>query len=154
MNSYANGIAVTPRYGYVSEINALWYNAICFALELAQSTRKKQFISRWQPIAEAVKESINTILWNSQQHYMADFAYEGKQDMSVRPNQVLAASLPYSALKESRRKHILDLTIKELLTPRGLRSLSPKDVRYNGNYEGDVNARESACIKVQRGHGS
>ncbi len=144
MNACSNGTPVTPRYGYVSEINALWYNAICFALELAQSAKKKQFISRWQPISESLKESFNTILWNSQQHYMADFAYEGKQDMSVRPNQVFAASLPYSPLKESRRKHILDVTIKELLTPRGLRSLSPKDIRYKGHYEGDINKRESS----------
>jgi predicted glycogen debranching enzyme len=144
MNACSKGIPVTPRYGYVSEVNALWYNALCFALELAQSSRKKQFVSRWQPVAESLKESFSTILWNSQLHYLADFAYEGRQDMSVRPNQVFAASLPYSPLKESRRKHILDLTIKELLTPRGLRSLSPKDIRYKGHYEGNVDQREAA----------
>ncbi len=144
MNAHSNGTPVTPRFGYVSEVNALWYNAICFALELAQSVRKKQFISRWQPIAEAIKESFSTVLWNSPQHYLADFSYKGKQDMSVRPNQIFAASLPYSPLKESRRKHIIDVTIKELLTPRGLRTLSPKDIRYIGQYEGNLNARESS----------
>lgn len=144
MNAFIHGNAVTPRYGYVVEVNALWYNAICFALELAQSAGKKQFISQWQPVSEALKESFNTHLWNSQQNYLADFAFEGTLDMSVRPNQLIAASLPHSPLKESRRKQIIDIVVKELLTPRGLRSLSPKDLRYKGHYEGDQFKRESA----------
>jgi predicted glycogen debranching enzyme len=144
MNARVHGQAVTPRYGYVVEVNALWYNAISFAISLAKKTRDKEFTDKWKPLASKISQAFTNTFWLSGQNYLADWVYDGKPETSVRPNQLFAISLPYPVLEESRRKYVLDVIIKELLTPRGLRSLSPKDPKYIGRYEGDENKRDNA----------
>ncbi len=144
MNAKTMGRCVTPRYGYVVEVNALWYNAICFALELAKKSDEKTFVNRWKTIRDKVKENFSATFWNKEQGVLADFVTREKADFSIRPNQILAASLPYSPIEEPERKLIIDCIVKELLTPRGLRSLSPRDPMYKGKYHGNPEQRESA----------
>ncbi len=144
MNASVNGRCVTPRYGYVVEVNALWYHAVCFAAELARAAGNKSFVSKWSDIAQRIKHSFIEELWDNEKKYLADYSYNGKKDSSIRPNQLIAASLSYSPLSANQKHHVLDICIKQLLTPRGLRTLSPGDMHYKGHYAGDAYARDAA----------
>lgn len=143
MNAKVNGMAATPRYGFVVEVNALWYNALRFALQLAQSSNK-QFYESWLPIAKKVQESYAQVFWNPAKKCLYDFVAESYANAQVRPNQLLAVSLPYSPLGEQQQKHIVDRVAQELLTPRGVRSLSPNDMQYKGRYTGNEYERNLA----------
>jgi predicted glycogen debranching enzyme len=143
MDAIVDGRPVTPRDGFVVEINALWYNAVCQALEWA-ANRDSKFVERWAPLPELISGSFNALFWDQQRGYLADYFNEHVRDMSVRPNQVLAVSMDHSPLTIEMKKSILDVIERELLTPRGLRSLSPKHEAYQGVYEGDQVKRDSA----------
>jgi len=144
MNAVVNDQAVTPRYGYVVEVNALWYNALAYVLRIAAKTGNTDFAGKWQPVAERSKASFNDIFWAGERYGLADWVFDSRQDLSVRPNQIIAASLPYCVLDEAKRKAVLDVVGRELLTPRGLRSLSPNDMNYTGTYEGNTHQRDRA----------
>lgn len=144
MNARAGEMIINPRYGYVIEVNALWYNALKYTLELARKAGEADIVRQFTPISKQVKVAFQETFWNSDRRYLADWVYEGKQDMSVRPNQVIALSLPYTAVDQDKQKYVLDLVTKELLTPRGLRSLSPSDLKYKGHYAGDEYKRNNA----------
>lgn len=144
MNAYSNGVPVTPRYGCPVEINALWYNAICFALEMADLSGDKQFIKEWKDMPEMVGESFVSTFWSDEKECLADCWNQGSYDWSIRPNMIIAAAMPYSPLSKEMKKSILSLVKRELLTPRGLRTLSPRDPLYVGAYEGNEPQRESA----------
>jgi len=144
MDAVVHGKPVTPRIGYVVEINALWYNAVLFALELARMAKDVKFVHQWEEIPELTKKSFLDVFWDSQRGYCADVVLGEKKDFSLRPNMVIAASLYYSPLEKEMIDSILVLTKKELLTPKGLRTLSPNDPAYKGLYEGDQVARDSA----------
>jgi len=141
MDSCVDGKPIVPRYGYVVEINALWYNALCFLVELGKKTKKLNYSEETTPIIDAIEDSFKRVFWNSTKNYLADFVVGSKQDMSVRPNQIFAVSLPYTILSEHKKYQILEIIEKELLTPRGLRSLSPKDPMYIGNSQGFLRDR-------------
>lgn len=144
MDAVANGKPVTPRIGKAVEINALWYNAVCFALELAQATGDKTFIKEWQDIADMVPASFTGTFWSPERRYLADYVDGAYRDWAVRPNMVLATSLPYSPVTEEIRKEVLSRVKQELLTPRGLRTLTPKSPVYKGSYYGNQAERELA----------
>jgi len=144
MNSYADGKPVTPRYGIPVEINALWYNAIAFSIELATNAKDKKFIKEWKPLLEKVGTSFIENFWSEEKGYLADCITANKPDWTVRPNQVIAAALPYSPLSKEMKKAVLSLAKKDLLTPRGLRTLSPQDPNYQGIYGGNESQREKA----------
>jgi len=144
MNAMVNGKPVTPRYGYVVEVNALWYNAIMFALELAKLAKDKSFNAKWKTVAEKIPESFEKVFWNEEKGYLADYVAVDQAEWSVRPNQVIAASLPYSPVSASVSRHILDAVLKKLLTPKGLRTLSPDDPYYKGRYKGNEMKRDLA----------
>ena len=76
--------------------------------------------------------------------YLCDYVHENFRDKSVRPNQIFAASLPYSPLNDDQRKGVLDCVQSELLTPRGLRTLAPKNTQYKSEYTGDITSRNLA----------
>ena len=84
------------------------------------------------------------VFWDPDKKYLADFATENYTDWSVRPNQIFATSLPYSPLSDEMKKCVLDKVRKELLTSRGLRTLSPKNVYYKGIYAGNQEKRDLA----------
>lgn len=144
MNAYADEKPVTPRYGNPVEINALWYNAICFALELANEANDKSFIKEWKPVSEQINSSFIETFWSEEKGYLADCSYYGEADWSVRPNQVIAAALDYSPLSTEMKKSIVSLAKKDLLTTKGLRTLSPRNPKYKGTYEGNEQQREKA----------
>jgi predicted glycogen debranching enzyme len=145
MDAVFNGIPVTPRRGYAVEINALWYNAICFTLEIAKSEKDKKFISEFEHLPELIRKSFLELFWDEKAGYLADYVNdEEKRNLFVRPNMVIAVSLPYSMLDKEQMKKILDVADKELVTPRGLRTLSPGNKFYKGTYCGNQEERDKA----------
>jgi predicted glycogen debranching enzyme len=135
---------VTQRDGNPVEISALWYNGIRFALELADKAGDKKFIDEWQDIPALIDESFANVFWYEEGGYLADCVKDGIRDVSVRPNQVIAAAMDYSPLSTEMKKSVLDVVEGELLTPRGLRTLSPKNPAYIGVYEGNQESRDEA----------
>ena len=144
MDAMVDGKAVTPRIGLPVEINALWYNAIRFSLELAEAAGDKKFIKKWEEIAEMIPVSFKKTFWSEEKRYLADFVHGEHADYSVRPNQIIAASLPYRVIDEGMCMAVVDVVQKELLTPRGLRTLSPKNLHYKGTYAGNQADRDRA----------
>ena len=144
MDAVVNGVPVTPRVGYPVEINALWYNAIMFSLELAGNAGDNNFIREWKDIPERTMSSFINLFWDQEKGYLADYVHDDFRDMSVRPNQVIAAAMTYSPLTTEMKKSILDVVESELLTPRGLRTLTPKNLNYKGVYEGNQEQRDLA----------
>lgn len=145
MDCVIDGRPVTPRSGYIVEINALWYNAVKFAVRLAEAAGDKSFVSNWQDIPAKTADSFLRTFWSDEKGYLADFVRDDIADWSVRPNQVLAASLPYSPLDQDRKQKLLEVIKNELLTPKGLRTVAPKNPLYKGIYDGDQTARDSAA---------
>jgi len=145
-NAESNYGAIVPRNGYVVEVNALWYNAVCYALELAKDAKDKTFLSEWGTMPETIAESFNQIFWIESEKYLADYANHTHQNTEVRPNQLLACALNYSPLSEKRQRKVLAIITQELLTPKGLRSLSPESPRYEGESVGNVFVRDKATF--------
>ncbi len=144
MNATVNGHPVTPRTGYIVEFNALWYNALRFVSDLLGEGGDTEFASRLSEIADKVGKSfIDTFL--NEYGYLLDYVDDGNMmDWSVRPNMIFAAAFDYSPLDAKQKKGIIDIVTKELLTPKGLRSLSPKSGGYNPNYVGPQLQRDYA----------
>lgn len=135
---------VTPRMGMDVEINALWYNAVCACLEWAKKSKDSKFIKNWKDLPEKISQSFIETFWDEKKGYLADYVNGDFKDFSVRPNQVFAAALPYSPISRDMKKSVVDIITRYLLTPKGLRTLSPKDEKYNPCYEGNQNTRNSA----------
>ncbi len=144
MDAIVYDTPVTRREGNPVEISALWYNGIRFALELAEAAGDKKFIGEWKELPGRIEGTFVPTFWYGEGSYLADCVKDGKQDISVRPNQVIAAAMKYSPLITEMKKSILDVVEKELLTPRGLRTLSPKNPAYKGVYAGKQESRDEA----------
>ena len=145
MDAVVHGVPVTPRDGYAVEINALWYNAVCFSVDCARAARDRSFVKEWETLPELITRSFNEIFWDEEIGYLADYVNDNeKRNMQVRPNMVLATSLPYTMLTRDQMKRILDIVNRMLVTPRGLRTLSPSEEGYKGIYCGDQETRDSA----------
>ena len=143
MNSTANGRPVVPRSGYIVEFNALWYNALRFAAAMAADKGNAERAAELEEHAEVCKESfIDTLL--NQYGYLLDYVDGAAMDWSVRPNMIFAAAFDYSPLNQEQKKSVLDVCTRELLTPKGLRSLSPKSGGYNPMYVGPQTQRDYA----------
>ena len=144
MDSYVNGLPVVPRAGKTIEVNALWFNAICFGLDLADMAGDRDFIDSWKDMVEKVAHSFLKTFWSEEHESLADVVSNGVPDRSVRPNMVIAVALDYSPLSKDQQKLVLGVAKKKLLTNRGLRSLSPDHLRYKGSVKGNPEERESA----------
>jgi len=144
MDAVVYGKPVTPRGGLVVEVNALWYNAIMFSLELAEKAADKKFISQWKEIADMIPQAFLNTFWNEGKGYLADYVDDEYNDWSVRPNMVFATSLPYSPVSEEIRKKVLSKIKQELLTVRGIRTLTPVSAAYKGTCFGDQTERDLA----------
>ena len=143
MNSTANGRPVVPRTGFVVEINALWYNALKFAAKLANYNKDEKAVAHLDKMAAQTKASfIDTFL--NDYGYLYDYVDGNMIDWSVRPNMIFAVALDYSPLAQDQKKSVLDICTRELLTPKGLRSLSPKSGGYNPMYVGPQTQRDYA----------
>jgi len=144
MDAVVNGKPVTPRIGMPVEINALWYNAIMFCLEIAKISNDTSFVQEWESIAVKIKESFKETFWSKEKGYLADYVDGDFKDWSIRPNMIFATSLPYTPLSEKIRQLVVEAVRKELLTPRGLRTLSPKCPDYKEVYFGNQAERDNA----------
>lgn len=145
MNSYVYGQPAVQRAGLPVEINALWFNAICFSLDLADIVGDNQFIEQWKDWVNKVGSAFLNTFWNNTHSHLADVVKDGKQDWSIRPNMVIAAAMDYTPLSREQQKMIISTAKKSLLTKRGLRTLSPEHLHYKGNVVGGPNERESAA---------
>ena len=144
MNSTANGRPVVPRTGYIVEFNALWYNALCFAASLAELSGNNAQVDYLNKLAEKVKTSFVEVFLN-EHGYLFDYVDDkDPRDWSVRPNMIFAAAFDYSPLDQAQKKGVVDICTRELLTPKGLRSLSPKSGGYNPMYVGPQAQRDYA----------
>lgn len=144
MNSTANGSPVVPRTGYIVEFNALWYNALCFAASLAELSGNNAQVDHLNKLADKVKTSFVEVFLN-EHGYLFDYVDDkDPRDWSVRPNMIFAAAFDYSPLDQAQKKGVVDICTRELLTPKGLRSLSPKSGGYNPMYVGPQAQRDYA----------
>jgi predicted glycogen debranching enzyme len=132
MDSYIDGKPVTPRGGLAVEINAFWYNAVCFALDLAATSGDKQFVAEWKELPAIIGKSFLETFWSDDKEYLADYVDGNFTDWSIRANMISAASLSYSPLSRDQKKLIVSKVKNTLLTPKGLRSLAPEDPAYKG----------------------
>lgn len=143
MNSTANGKPVVPRTGYIVEFNALWYNALCFCASIATTGGDLEAASRLEKMADLCMHSfVDTFL--NEYGYLFDYVDGSNVDWSVRPNMIFSVALEYSPLNRAQKKSVLDMCTRELLTPKGLRSLSPKSGGYNPMYVGPQTQRDYA----------
>lgn len=145
MNSSSYGRPIIPRSGYVVEINALWYNALVFGSNLLEEFlgETTEVVTKIREQAALCAKSFREVFLN-EHGYLLDYVDGSMMDWSVRPNMIFAAALDYSPLEKPEKKKILDICTKELLTPKGLRSLSPKSGGYNPMYTGPQSQRDYA----------
>lgn len=139
-----NGSPMVPRSGFIVEYNALWYNALMFALKLFEDAKEKPArMAEWENVAEKLKVAFVKTFMNDH-GYLYDYVDGNYMDLNVRPNMVIAAGCDFSPLDRVLRKKILDFATRELLTPNGLRTLSPKSYFYNPFFVGNHNERQAA----------
>ena len=145
MDAVVHGTPVTARRGYDVEINALWYNAVGFSLEMAAKGNDKTLIKEYQKLPELIKKSFLDIFWDEKIGYLADYVNDDEgENTFIRPNMVIAVSMPYSMLNKDQMKKILDVADRDLVTIRGLRSLSPRNKLYQGVCRGNQEERDTA----------
>ena len=130
MDAKTNGVVFTPRHGKAVEINALWYNALRLMGE--DST------------ADEVQHSFRRTFWISPHRGLADVSNETGRNDHCRPNQIFAVSLPHSPLLRDQQEAVVEVVRRELLTPKGLRTLSPSDPKYQPHYTGNQFERDKA----------
>ena len=144
MDAKAGDWVVTPRRGRPVEIQALWYNALCFMEDLARRFGNEAEQKRYRGMATAASSSFNRLFWNEKDACLYDVTSDGPPDSSIRPNQIFAVSLAHSMLTLERAKSVVEKVQEHLLTPYGLRSLSPSDPQYRGRYTGGPAERDGA----------
>ena len=146
MNAQSNGRPITPRSGYIVEFNALWYNALKFYEQILSENggeENKALAAQCAAEAEKTARSFKEVFLN-EYGYLLDYVDGQMMDWSVRPNQLFAIALDFSPLDMKERKSVLDICTKELVTPKGIRSLSPKSGGYNPMYIGRQEQRDFA----------
>ena len=144
MCEYSEGKPVTPRSGFVVEINALWYNALQFLAAAAEMNDIETLRKELANLPEQVNHFFNMTFINDQDTYLFDFVNDEEQNDDLRPNQIYALSLPYSTLSDQAKRDILYKIEKHLLTKKGLRSLSPKNPKYIGKHQGNEEDRNKS----------
>ena len=146
MNAQSNGRPIVPRSGYIVEFNALWYNALKFYEQILSENggdENKALAAQFAAEAEKTARSFKEVFLN-EYGYLLDYVDGQMMDWSVRPNQLFAIALDFSPLDMKERKSVLDICTKELVTPKGIRSLSPKSGGYNPMYIGRQEQRDFA----------
>ncbi len=144
MDSKIGDWVVTPRHGKPVEIQALWYNALRVMEDLAQRFGDSRPRALYQELALHGHEAFNRQFWNEREGCLYDVVSGCERDGAIRPNQILAVSLTHSMVAPDRAGSVVDVVERDLLTPLGLRSLSPRDSRYRARYQGGVWDRDSS----------
>lgn len=135
---------ITPRQGQTVELNALWYNALRLVAPWCDEHDQPKRASEFTGLADRMKLAFNRAFWHAQAGCCYDVVMDNGVDASIRPNQLLAISLPHAVLATERHASVLETIERDLLTPMGLRTLAPHDPAYQGRYGGDVVARDRA----------
>lgn len=146
MNAYSNGRPVTERAGYQVETNALWYNMLCFALEMEMKYKSARtpFVEKWSHVRDAAGASFQPTFWMPERGYLADYVDNNGQNADVRPNQLYAIWVQYQPVDDEIAASVMQVVKSELETRRGIRTLSPRDPKYRGVYEGSQTERDLA----------
>jgi predicted glycogen debranching enzyme len=145
MDAKVGDWVVTPRRGKAVEINALWYNALRLLADWVRETRGDDGARPYERQAEQTRQSFDARFWYAEGGYLYDVVDgESGDDPSCRPNQIFAISLKHPVLDPSRWKQVVGVVRERLLTPVGLRSLSPGSPDYKARYFGDLRARDAA----------
>jgi predicted glycogen debranching enzyme len=142
MDAKVDGWVVTPRRGKAVELNALWYNALRLLERWSSDDARSQ---AYATHADELQAAFNRRFWYEQGQYLFD-VIDGPEgdDAALRPNQLMAISLPHPVLDRARWEPVLTTCRDRLLTPVGLRSLAPEHPDYQGNYIGNLRARDAA----------
>jgi predicted glycogen debranching enzyme len=143
MDAMVSGVPVTPRYGFAVEVNALWYNMLCFMRMLAVLF-SDPIRYELDPIIAKINDKFTKVFWNERAGCLYDYVNDGYKCEEIRPNQIFAVSLNYSPLSKKNAEKVVEVVKVHLLTPYGLRTLSPKDPNYIGNYSGNSEERDKA----------
>jgi predicted glycogen debranching enzyme len=144
MDAKIDDWVVTPRTGKPVEIQALWYNALRIMADMAEHFGDRPRRARYSEMANVARQSFNGQFWNVETGCLYDVVRGSDKDASIRPNQIFAVSLPHTMLNEDSCRSVVNKVESELLTPVGLRSLSPHDSRFVGVYEGSPRIRDAA----------
>jgi predicted glycogen debranching enzyme len=145
MDAKAGDWVVTPRRGKAVEINALWYNALRLMQGWLAAADDPAGAERMQRAAERAWAAFNRRFWNAERGYLNDVVDgEDGDDPACRPNQLFAISLPHPVLDPGYFAPVLEAVERELLTPVGLRSLSPRHPDFKPTYRGDLVTRDGA----------
>jgi predicted glycogen debranching enzyme len=145
MDAKIGDYVVTPRAGKAVEIQALWYNALRTIEEIAARLDDDPMRNHCRALAELARASFHGLFWNEAGNCLFDYINPaGEADAAIRPNQIFALSLPHPIITGSRGRSVVETVERELLTPYGLRSLSPRHPDYRPRYEGDSYARDTA----------
>jgi predicted glycogen debranching enzyme len=142
MDAKVGDVVATPREGKPVEIQALWYNALRIMEHVARKFGRLTEAASYATMADLARRSFNAAFWYGDGGYLYDVIDGERRDASSRPNQILAVSLSHSMLDSARAQAVVEAVERELLTPRGLRSLAPSDPRYRGRYVGDAATRD------------
>jgi predicted glycogen debranching enzyme len=144
MDASVDGRPVTPRWGKPVEIQALWYNALRVMEDLARQFAHAPESAHYRELAERAAASFTPLFWNASRGCLYDVVNGAERDASIRPNQILAVSLPHTMLAPDLAAKVVEVVQRELLTPYGLRTLAPGDARYRGRYQGGPRSRDEA----------
>ena len=142
MDAKVGDVVATPRQGKPVEIQALWYNALRIMEQVSRKLDKASEGARYATMADLARRSFNAAFWYGDGGYLYDVIDGERRDASLRPNQILAVSLSHSILDSARARSVVEAVERELLTPRGLRSLTQGDPAYRGRYVGDAPTRD------------
>jgi predicted glycogen debranching enzyme len=144
MDAKVGDWVVTPRHGRAVEINALWYNAQAMVGELDAASGDDQSACQYRQGASRTRRAFRSVFWDPQLGYLRDVVHAHYTSSALRPNQLLALSLPFALLGRGEARSVLDIVERELLTPFGIRTLSASDPDYRGVCAGDPLARDGA----------
>lgn len=146
MDAQVDGVPVTPRQGCAVEMNALWYQLLAYLEELAARRRDATAKKRWANLRTRAGTAFVRRFWleDHEGGCLADRVHDGRADRAIRPNMVMAAAQELSPLSVDQRRKVVAISARDLVTPLGMRTLSPSDPAYRGRYEGGTAGRDRA----------
>lgn len=144
MDAKVGDWVVTPRTGQAVEIQALWFNALRTMEDWAQQLGHVDDAHAYRKISSVLHWTFNHLFWNEAADCLYDVVNGDRSDPSIRPNQIFAVSMHHPLVTGDHAKGVVAVVERELLTPYGLRTLSPHDPNYRRRYEGDMRSRDSA----------
>ena len=144
MGTIVDGMPLTPRRGYAVEVQALWYNAVEYTLAVAKKHGDKEFVNEWKELPERIKASFIEKFWLEEEGYVADYVNYDEVNKFIRSNMAVAVGLNYKLLNDEQCVRVLQTINEHLLTPRGLRTLSPRNLLYKSNYNEDQRSQDLA----------